>query len=222
MASGKAAGWAHCEEFVDEQAVFLDPSVIARARERGAELGAAALHQGVGAALRLLAATTRATAAVEIGTGAGVGSLYILAGMGDAGVLTTIDREVENQRAAREAFCEAGIRSARVRTIAGAPLTVLGRLTEGAYDMVVFSADDSDAEELLPQAVRLLRPGGVLVMDHALFHDRVADPAARDETTTRIRGLLKTVRESPDLMSALLPSGDGLLAAVRTIPAHSR
>ncbi len=214
MSSGKAASWAHGEEFVDEATLFADDGVLARARERGSELGAVPVLPGAGALMRVLAASVEARSAVEIGTGSGVGSLYLLAGMHPDGVLTTIDPEVENQRAAREAFAEAGIRSPRVRTIAGRPRDVVGRLTDHAYDLVSFPAQAPHALDLLEHARRLLRPGGVLVIPHALFHDRVADPAARDADTQSVRAVLKAVSAAEDLVSVLTGSGDGVLAAV--------
>ena len=64
-------------------------------------------------------------------------------------------------------------------------------------------------------AIRLLRPGGVLAVDNMLWHDQVADPAARDATTTTLRDLGKWLRDHDDLVTALLPVGDGLLVAVR-------
>jgi predicted O-methyltransferase YrrM len=214
MSSGKVASWVHGEEYVDEQLLFDDADVLARARERGAELGVAPVLPGAGALIRVLAAAADARTAVEIGTGSGVAALYLLAGMHPDGVLTTIDPELENQRAARQAFIEAGIRPARARTITGNPRDVIGRLTDHAYDLVSFHADVPHAVDLLEHARRLLRPGGVLVVSHALFHDRVADPAARDADTVEVRGLLRAVAEAPDLMPALVPSGDGVLAAV--------
>src|SRR5690625_501427 len=164
MSSGKVASWAHGEEFVDEASLFPDAGVLARARDRGNELGVAPVLPGAGALMRVLAAAADARAAVEIGTGSGVGSLYLLAGMNRDGVLTTIDPEVENQRAAREAFAEAKIRTPRVRTIAVQPREVVRRLTDHAYDLVSFPAHDPHALDLLGHARRLLRPGGVLVI----------------------------------------------------------
>jgi predicted O-methyltransferase YrrM len=173
------------------------------------------VQQGVGAALRLLAASLAARTVVEIGTGTGVSGLWLLGGMPPDGVLTSIDIETEHQKAARDAFVEAGIAPNRTRLISGPALEVLPRLTDGAYDLVLCDADKREYAEYLEQGIRLLRSGGVLAFDNALWHDRVADPAQRDESTTTIRELGKTVRDDPRLISAMLPCGDGLLAAVK-------
>ncbi|MBD8059731.1 O-methyltransferase [Cellulomonas sp. JH27-2] len=209
MSSDKASSWVYSEEFVQQD------DVLARARERAGQLGCTPVPAGAGAALTVLAAAVGAKAAVEIGTGAGVSSLHLLRGMPADGVLTTIDIEVEHQRAAKEAFADEGLRATRTRTISGRALDVLPRLTDGAYDLVLVDADKENAAAYVEQAVRLLRSGGVLAVAGALWHDRVADPARRDETTTAVRELGRTVRDDDRLLSALLPSGDGLLVAVK-------
>lgn len=203
------ASWTYAEQFLPED------EVLARARAKGDELGCVPVQPGAGAALRLLAATAAARAVVEVGTGAGVGSVWLLRGMRPDGVLTTIDVEPEHHRAARETYAEAGIPSNRVRLISGRALDVLPRLTDGAYDMVFCDADKREYPDYLEQALRLLRPGGVVAFDNALWHGRVADPAQRDDETVAIRGLGTTVREDERLVSALLAAGDGLLVAVK-------
>ncbi len=189
--------------------------MLGTARAKAAELGCVPVHPGAGAALRVIAAAANARSVVEIGTGAGVGSLWLLRGMRPDGVLTTIDIEPEHHRAARETLAEAGVANNRVRLISGRALDVLPRLTDGAYDLVFADADKVEYADYLEQAIRLLRSGGVVVFDNALWHDRVADPAQRDEATTTIRELGKAVRDDERLISAMLPSGDGLLVAVK-------
>lgn len=208
MSGQKPASWAYAETFVAES------EVAERARGRAAELGCAPVLPGTGAALRLLAATLAARSVVEIGTGAGVSGLWLLQGMPADGVLTTIDIEPEHQRAAREAFTEAGIAGNRTRVISGRALDVLPRLTDGAYDLVFVDAAKVEYGDYLEQALRLLRTGGAVAFDNALWKDRVADPAQRDETTTAIRELGKRVRADERLLPCLLPVGDGLLVAV--------
>jgi predicted O-methyltransferase YrrM len=150
-----------------------------------------------------------------VGTGAAVGSVYLLRGMRPDGVLTTIDVEPEHHRAARETLAEAGVPSNRVRLISGQALEVLPRLSDAAYDLVFCDADKKEYAGYLEQAMRLLRPGGIVVFDNALWHDRVADPTQRDEETTSIRELGRAVRDDERLVSAMLAAGDGLLAAVK-------
>jgi predicted O-methyltransferase YrrM len=177
-------------------------------------LGCRGIRPGVGTALRLLAAAGGARSVVEVGTGAGVSGLYLLRGMPADGVLTTIDVEAENQRAAREAFSEAGVRPNRTRLITGRALDVLPRLTDRAYDLVLLDAEPLEYDAYTDQALRLLRRGGVLAAVDALWRGKVADPAQRDRTTTTMRELGKRVRDDARLVPALLPVGDGLLLAV--------
>jgi predicted O-methyltransferase YrrM len=203
----KPATWTYSETFVPED------EVIANARARAEEVGAVAIGSGGGAALRFLASVLDARAVVEIGTGAGVSGVWLLRGMRSDGVLTTVDIEAEHQRLARESYAEAGIAPQRVRTIAGAALDVLPRLTDGHYDIVFCDGDKVEYAAYLKEALRLLRPGGVVAFDNALWHDRVADPAQRDEETVAIRDLGRMVAEHDQLVSLLLPVGDGLLLA---------
>jgi predicted O-methyltransferase YrrM len=154
-----------------------------------------------------------ARAVVEIGTGTGVSGLWLLRGMRSDGVLTTVDTQAEHQRLAKQGFTEDGIASQRFRLIPGAALEVIPRLTDGHYDIVFCDGDKREYGDYLTEALRLLRPGGVVAFDNALWHDRVADPAQRDEETVAVRELGKTVREHESLVPLLLPVGDGLLLA---------
>ncbi|WP_106848474.1 O-methyltransferase [Blastococcus sp. Marseille-P5729] len=203
-----AASRTYVESFVTEQ------PVAASARQRAEELGVETVSTGAGAALRLLAAMIDARAVVEIGTGTGVSGLWLLEGMHPEGVLTTVDTEIEHQRAAKRAFAEAGVASSRARVITGAARDVLPRLTDGAYDLVFVDSDPADYAELLDEALRLLRYGGVVVFDDALHKDRVADPSARDAESVALRDLGRLIREHDHLVPAILPVGEGLIAAV--------
>ena len=193
----------------------VENDVIAAARDRARELGCVPIGPAGGATLRVLAAATGARAVVEVGTGAGVSGLCLLGGMTEDGVLTTVDIEGEHQRAAKEAFGEAGIATTRYRLINGSAVEVLPRLREGAYDLVFVDADKTAYGVYYEQALRLLRRGGVMAFDNALWHDRVADPSQRDPDTSTLRELNKTVRDDKRLIPALLPVSDGLLVAAK-------
>ena len=203
----KPASWAYAEDYVTED------GVLGSARARAKEVGVVPVGNGVGSALRFLTPLLDARAVVEIGTGTGVSGLWLLRGMRDDGVLTSVDLEAEHQRLARESFREAAVPSQRFRLISGAALEVLPRLTDGHYDLVFCDGDKAEYGEYFAEAMRLLRPGGVVAFDNALWHDRVADPAQRDPETVAIRELGKRMAEDENLLPLLLPVGDGLLVA---------
>jgi predicted O-methyltransferase YrrM len=170
---------------------------------------------GGGATLRFVAALLGARAVVEVGTGTGVSGVWLLRGMAPDGVLTTVESEAEHQRLARETFNEAGFGGARTRTILGRALDVLPRLTDGAYDLVFLDGDKREYPEYLEESHRLLRPGGVVALDNALWHDRVADPAQRDPETVTIRELGRALATDERYLPLMLPVGDGLLLGLR-------
>ena len=183
------------------------------ARQRAAEVGVGAVDAPTGAALGLLAAATGGKAVIELGTGAGVSSLWLLRGMRPDGILTSVDSESEHQRLARTSLAEAEVPSSRARLIAGRALEVLPRLSDAAYDLIFCDAARSENPDYLQASLRLLRPGGLLVFAAALGGGRIAEPSARDTDTVALRELAKTVRDQPRLVSAALPVGQGLLVA---------
>lgn len=199
------------ESWLDEDEPLSD------ARAHAAELGTCVpIGAGGGATLRFLAAAVGAKAVVEVGTGAGTSGVWLLRGMRPDGVLTTVDVESEHQRLAREAYTAAGFAANRFRLINGQAADVLPRLTDGGYDLVFVDADKTGYLDYLQQAIRLLRPGGVVAFDNALRRDQVADQAIRDPATVTTRELVRAVRDDKRLVPALLPVGDGLLVAVKS------
>lgn len=203
------ASRVYAEQYEPEDEVLL------RARAKAAELGCVPVEPGGGAALRLLAAALDARHVVEVGTGTGVSGLWLLRGMRPDGVLTTVDAEPEHQRAARDTFNAAGVPTNRVRLINGQALEVLPRLTDGGYDVMFVDADGSEFAAFLEESLRLLRPGGLIAFDNALWRDKVADPAQRDPETVAVREFGRALRVDERFLSALLPVGDGLLCAVK-------
>lgn len=200
---------AHAEGSISEDAL------LAAARERAVEIGAGPVTPAVGALLSLLAKLSGGKAVAEVGTGAGVSGLWLLSGMSDDGVLTTIDVEPEYVRLAKQAFSEAGIGPSRTRLISGRAQEVLTRLADESYDLVFIDADPIDQPDYVVEGVRLLRPGGVIVVHRAALGGRAGDPAARDAEVTAVREAARLIAEDERLTPALVPLGDGLLAAVR-------
>jgi predicted O-methyltransferase YrrM len=200
---------AHAEGSISEDAL------LAAARERADEIGAGAVTPAVGALLSLLAKLSGGKAVAEVGTGAGVSGLWLLSGMSDDGVLTTIDSEPEYLRIAKQAFSDAGIGPSRTRLIGGRAQEVLTRLADESYDLVFIDADPIDQPDYVVEGVRLLRSGGVIVVHRAALGGRAGDPTAGDAEVTAVREAARLIAEDERLTPALVPLGDGLLAAVR-------
>jgi predicted O-methyltransferase YrrM len=198
----------HAEGSISEDAILV------AARDRAEEIGVGAVTPAIGALLSLLAKLSGGKAVVEVGTGAGVSSLWLLSGMSEDGVLTTIDIEPEYQWIAKQAFSDAGIGLSRTRLISGRAQEVLTRLADKSYDLVFVDADPIDQPEYVIEGVRLLRSGGAIVVHGAALGGRARDPAARDAEVTAVREAARLIAENERLTPALVPLGDGLLAAV--------
>jgi len=186
------------------------------ARGNAAEVGGATpVGPVTGATLRFVASALGARAVVETGTGCGVSGIWLLRGMRTGSVLTSVDVEPEHQRLARASFVAAGFPAGRYRLISGRALEVLPRLADGAYDLVFCDADKQEYPDYFAAALRLLRPGGIMAFDNALWGDRVADPAYNDPDTVAVRELCEQVKADERLVPLLLPVGGGLLTAVK-------
>ena len=206
----KISSWKFSEDFVSES------ESIALARGRAEELGVECITPSVGAHLALLISALGAKAIVEAGTGTGVSGLWLLSGSTNA-VLATIDSEPETQEAARHAFAEAKIAANRTRIITGKANEVMSNMADAAYDLVFLDADRESLEAQLHEASRLLRPGGVVAIAHALWRDRVPDPAMRDDATAVYRDVLRFFNNNDDFVAVLSPVCDGLLIASKRV-----
>ncbi|WP_353112234.1 class I SAM-dependent methyltransferase [Microbacterium sp.] len=198
--------------FVGE--TIVEPAAIARARSHAMELGAAPLSAAVGAQCAVLSAAVAARSIIEVGTGAGVSGLWLMRGAPQA-VLTTIDNEPEHLAAARQSFADAKIAPARARFITGRAADVLPRMNEGSYDIVLIDADPENVIEYVEHGLRLVRTGGLVLIPRVLAGGRVADPVQRDAVTAAYRSLVQETQESPAVLAALSPVGEGLLQLAR-------
>lgn len=199
--------WAYADDWTEE------PPEIGEARRRAKEMGAPVPSRAVGALLRSLVAAARAQSVVEVGSGTGVTGGWILDGLPAEGSLTTVDPDSAMQTAARDTFSRMGVSHTRVRTIAGPPRSVLPRLSDAAYDIVVIGpGTDSEAEEghvLLGEAKRLLRPGGSIVITPVFGGDGML--AHRHD-------LVQHLRDDPEWVASVLTVGDGVVLAARREP----
>ncbi|MCX6485681.1 MAG: O-methyltransferase [Rhodoluna sp.] len=202
----KITSWKFVEEFIEE------PVSTLKARARADEFGIECVTPATGAQLAFIASSLGAKSIVEAGTGAGVSGLWLLSASTNS-ILATIDDEPDYQAAAKLAFQDANIADNRTRVISGKVTEVMSNMADAAYDLVFLDADKETLEEQLHESVRLLRPGGAVVIAHALWRDRVPDPAMRDEATVAYRDAMRFLAQNENFVTAVSTVGDGLVMA---------
>ena len=201
---------SYAEGFIAEDANKL------AARARGVEIGTRDVTQGAGAYLSFLAQLLKAQSVVEVGTGSGVGSLWLLDGMLKSGTLTSIDDEMEHSSIAKSAFTDAEIAPSRFRLITNPVMDVMAKLTDRAYDLVIYRHNPEDLTYAISEAQRILRSGGVFVVDNFFGGGKVSDPAQRDQKTVALREAGKALKADSEVWTTtLIPIGDGLLLAAK-------
>ena len=199
---------AFSESYVRED-IFMQ-----QARNNAEELGTLEPTPAVGGLLRFIVESLKARSIVDIGTGSGVSGLWLFAGASPETVLTSIDTEREHAASARTVLEESGITSQRFRLITGAIMEVVGKLADSNYDLIVIRPA-ADLMELIHESYRMLRPGGILFIDHALSGGKVADPTQRDFDSISRRDGIRSVKEDSRWSSTVLPLGSGVLLATK-------
>jgi predicted O-methyltransferase YrrM len=195
-----AEGYAHEDYFMQ------------LARKNGVEVGATDPTPAVGNFLKFATQLTGAKSVVEIGTNSGVGGLWVLQGLPNDGVLTTIDAEREHSKIARTVFEEADISATKYRIITGNLIDVVGKLADNSYELII-TRDAMDLFEIVQESFRLLKSGGLLIIDQALSNGKVADSTQRDPESIARRDAIKVIKEDARWSSSVIPIGAGILVA---------
>lgn len=198
--------------YIDER--IVESPVQLEARSRALEEGVRAVSPAAGAQLAFVAAATGARSIIEIGSGAGVATLWLYRGAPGA-IITALDGEPEHLAEARRALVAEGARASQLRLIAGRPLEVLPRMTEAGYDLVVIGGELDHVAAYLQHALRLVRPGGAIIALRALNGGHVANPARRDAITAGLRALIREFDLQPDLAVSILPIDGGVLQVAK-------
>ena len=165
-----------------------------------------------GRLLQQLVAAVRAERVLEVGTLFGYSAIWMARALPPHGRLDTIEYTDVHADAARTWVDRAGLGD-RVEIHRGAALDVLPRLS-GPYDVAFFDAAKAEYPAYLDHALRLVRPGGLILADNVLWLGRVADRTVNDPDISGIREYNRRIATDPRLMSTIVPVCDGLAISV--------
>ncbi len=167
--------------------------------------------------LRFLLALTRPDEILEVGTAIGFSALLMSEAAPQAHI-TTIEKYEKRIPAARENFCRAG-KESQITLLAGDAAAVLKELT-GSYDFIFMDAAKAQYIRFLPDVLRLLRSGGILVSDNVLqdgdvIESRYAVTRRNRTIHARMREYLYELTHCEALSTVILPVGDGVALSTK-------
>ena len=191
-----------------------EPAAIRAARNASLEHGVEPVTPAMGSFLASLVSYSNAQSLVEIGTGLGVTSQWLLAANSESH-LTSIEKDVDHQQSAKDLFAAAGLSPNRIRLISGEALDILPRMNEASYDLIVVNAMGKGILELTRHALHLARVGGIVAVTHALAGGDVAQPTKRDAATVEMRTVLGDYAVDENVRATMVPVGDGILTLVK-------
>ncbi len=192
------------DAFLDSTLIGDDPALTAAvAASDAAGLPRIAVSPQQGKFLSLLAAAMQARRILEIGTLGGFSTIWLARGAGPRGQVVTLEYEPTHAEVARANLREAGLAD-RVQVKVGAALDTLPTLTAGPFDLVFIDADKENYPAYLEWAVRLARPGSVIVADNVIREGEVAETASLHGAAHAVRQTLQEMGNHPRLDTAVL------------------
>jgi predicted O-methyltransferase YrrM len=197
-----------------------EPPILGSLREETAQLPLARMQISPeqGQFMALLVRLMRARRVLEVGVFTGYSSLSMALAMPADGHLVACDVSEEWTATARRYWNEAGVAD-RIELRLGPALPTLDALLESgaadSFDMAFVDADKAHYDAYYERALRLLRPGGLLLIDNVLWSGRVIEPQARDDDTLALRALNKKIHADERVSISMLPLADGLTLAMK-------
>jgi predicted O-methyltransferase YrrM len=195
---------ASVDDFLDATVLDGDP-VLSAALEASdaAGLPKIAVSAQQGKFLSLLAGAVGARRILEIGTLGGFSTIWLARGAGPDGRVVTLEYEPKHAEVARANLDRAGVGD-RVEILVGAALDSLPKVTGGPFDLVFIDADKENNPGYLEWAVKLTRPGSVVIVDNVIREGSILSPETGDAVVRGTRQALEIMGEHPQLDTAVL------------------
>jgi predicted O-methyltransferase YrrM len=192
------------DAFLDTTVLRGDAALTAASQvSDAAGLPRIAVSAQQGKFLSLLAGAMQARRILEIGTLGGFSTIWLARGAGPDGRVVTLEYEPKHAEVARENLLRAGVDD-RVEVVVGAALDTLPTLNGDPFDLVFIDADKENTVAYLEWAIRLSRPGSVIVVDNVIRGGKVLTGDSDDARVAAMRETLRVMGEHPHLDTAVL------------------
>lgn len=225
--------WSELDAYVNASCLSRDASVLAHLDAAQATSDAAGLPRiqvsaAMGKQLALLVRALRAERVLEIGTLGGYSTIWLASGLGAGGRVVTLELSERHAAVASENIARAGFAD-RVEVVVGPALASLEQMETAdsggdarggdAFDVVFIDADKENSRPYLEHALRLTRPGGLIIVDNVIRDGRVLDGTTDDASVLGVRAMYDYIAGEPRLSATAVQTvgekgHDGVLLAM--------
>lgn len=223
--------WTRVDAYIGERLVpeddALRSALAASAASAAAGLPAIAVSAAQGKMLNLLVLVTHAERILEIGTLGAYSTIWLARGLKSGGRLTTLEVDARHAKVALENLARAGLRDLVDIRVGKAleSLPILERERAGPFDLVFIDADKQNNPLYIEWAIRLGRPGTLVVVDNVVRGGSVLDAASTDAAIIGTRRAYEVAGSHPRLAATVIQTVgtkgyDGFMIAVVTSPAE--
>lgn len=209
-------GWVAVDDYIVDRLIPDDPA-FARTANAAAGLPDIDVSIAQGKFLHLLARAAGARRVLEIGTLGGFSTIWLARAVGVEGKVVSIEIDPHHAAIAEQNLATAGM-AARVSVLVGVAADVLPSV-EGPFDLVFIDADKPSNVIYLREALRLSRPGTVIVVDNVVREGAVIDAGSDDPRVQGTRALFDAIAAEPRLSATAVQTvgskkWDGFLVAI--------
>jgi predicted O-methyltransferase YrrM len=186
--------WTAVDRYLNDRLAPHDEALDAALRASAeAGLPNISVAPNQGKLLHLLARTIRASRILEIGTLGGYSTIWLARALPPSGRVVTLEFDPKHAAVARQNFDRAGL-SPQIDLRVGRAIDTLPKLLDekaGPFDLVFIDADKPSTPDYLAWAMKLTRPGSLIVIDNVVRDGKIADPANEDADVVGVRRALE-------------------------------
>lgn len=203
-------------EYVAARTVGEDDFLV-RLKAAAAEEGIPriAIAQEQGSFLQILLRAAKARDVVEVGTLAGYSAIWMARALPAGGRVRTIEFEPRHADFAERWIADSDV-AERIEVHRGAGMDVLPGFADGSADVAFLDADKKSYADYVRECLRIVRPGGLILVDNAFAFGQLFDEHPTDGEAQAVRDFNEFMARVDGLQSVIVPLGDGLWVGVRT------